>query len=74
MKCIEIMFSRHAVQRMFERGIATKDVRAVIVGGKSIADYPDDKPLPSRLILGFVRNRPIHVVVAFDESNGWCNE
>lgn len=58
---------------MFERGLGTADVRAVLDEGKTIADYPDDKPFPSRLIPGFARNQPIHVVVAFDESNGWCN-
>ncbi len=33
-------------------------------------DYPDDRPYPSRLILGFVGERPIHVVSAdIDEDN-----
>lgn len=71
--CIELVFSRHAVQRMFERGITTSDVRSVISNGASIAEYPEDKPFPARLILGFVQDQPIHVVVAFDESNNWCN-
>ena len=32
-------------------------------------DYPDDKPLPSKLILGFSNGRPIHVVLAYDAAN-----
>lgn len=73
MNCAEIAFSRHAVQRMFERGVGVQDVRAVIANGRSIAEYLDDKPFPSRLMLGFVRGQPIHVVVAFDESNSRCS-
>jgi hypothetical protein len=34
-----------------------------------ISDYPDDKPLPSVLILGFVEKRPLHVVLAYDIIN-----
>ena len=30
-----------------------------------IAEYPNDVPLPSSLLLGFLGNRPIHIVVAF---------
>jgi hypothetical protein len=29
--------------------------------------YPDDKPYPSRLLLGWVESRPIHVVTATAE-------
>ena len=32
-------------------------------------DYPDDKPLPIKLILGFSNGRPIHVVLAYDAAN-----
>jgi hypothetical protein len=34
-----------------------------------IIDYPDDKPLPSKLLLGFSEGRPIHVVFAYDATN-----
>jgi hypothetical protein len=44
-------------------------VRNVIQGGEIIMDYPDDKPLPSKLILGFSNGRPIHVVLAYDAAN-----
>lgn len=58
------VFRVHAVQRMFERGISVAEVRNVLEEGETIATYPDDKPYPSRLILGRSRQRPIHVVVA----------
>lgn len=61
-------FRLHAVQRMFERGVSADDVRQVIQTGKIIEDYPEDKPFPSRLILGFVERKPLHVVLAVDRG------
>jgi hypothetical protein len=40
--------------------------------GEIIAEYPDDKPLPSKLLLDFIDEQPIHVVVAFDEIQRLC--
>lgn len=40
----------------------------VALRGEQIADYPDDSPYPSCLLLGFVRSRPVHVVLAHDTS------
>jgi hypothetical protein len=55
---------------MFERAIRTSDVRSVIASGEIIAEYPEDAPLPSRLILGFVDDVPPHVVVGEDRETG----
>jgi len=67
--CDKLVFSGHAVQRMFERGIRETDVRLIIQTGDVIASYPDDKPFPSSLILGFVRAEPYHVGVAVDPAD-----
>ncbi len=72
MKYGKIIFSGHAVQRMFERGIGTSDVLAVIEYGEIIAEYPEDFPFPSYLLLGWVKERPIHVVVAVNYENRQC--
>lgn len=72
MECDEIVFSGHAVQRMFERQISQSDVRVVVATGEKVADYPDDRPFPSRLLLGFVRGHPVHVVAAQDLTGGRC--
>ena len=64
------MFSGHAIERMFRRGIGEKEVRSVVSEGETIGEYPDDTPYPSRLILGLVEGRPIHVVVADDKERG----
>lgn len=59
-----LTFRQHALQRMFERGIDAKDVRQVVEHGEVIKGYPDDKPYPSRLILGWKKGKPLHVVAA----------
>ena len=63
-----VEFRLHAVERMFERGISTDDVRRVIQAGKIIEDYPNDTPFPSCLVLGYARNKPLHVVIATDKE------
>ena len=59
-----LVFRIHAVQRMSERAITERDVREVLSAGESIEEYPDDTPYASRLVLGWCRGRPLHVVVA----------
>ena len=55
---------------MFERGISETDVNRVLVGGEIIQTYPDDTPYPSRLMLGWSGQRPIHVVAADVDDEG----
>ncbi len=62
-----LVYRVHAVQRMVERGILEEDVARVIAEGKEIENYPEDKPYPSRLVLGWVGERPLHVVTATGE-------
>ena len=59
-----LIYRKHALQRMFERSIYPADVRRILEEGKTIVDYPDDKPYGSRLMLGWSNNRPIHIVAA----------
>ncbi|MGA2093395.1 MAG: DUF4258 domain-containing protein [Sedimentisphaerales bacterium] len=63
-----IIFSGHAVRQMFSRGIAKNDVLAIIEHGQIIIEYPHDKPYPSRLMLGFMKDVPVHVVFAIDKE------
>jgi len=65
-------FSRHAIERMFQRDISPDIVHNVIENGEVIATYPDDKPYPSDLILGFEIDKPVHVVVANNQQTGEC--
>jgi hypothetical protein len=61
-----IIFRVHAIQRMFSRGISETDIRDVLENGEIIEENPDDSPYPSRLILGFVDRRPLHVAASDD--------
>jgi len=61
---MKYVFRLHAIHRMFERHITVDDVRAVVESGESITTYPDDTPYPSRLVVGWVGKRALHVVVA----------
>ncbi len=63
-----VLFSGHAVRRMFRRGLTSEHVLNVIRHGEVIADYPDDTPYPSRLLLGYAESRPVHVVLAVDRE------
>jgi len=55
---------------MFERGITDADVNAVLLAGDEIAGYPDDRPYASRLLLGWRGDMPLHVVAAYNPSDG----
>lgn len=50
----KLVFRVHAVRRMAERRVTVDEVRAALVQGETIEDYPDDTPYPSRLVLGWV--------------------
>lgn len=64
-----LVFRVHAVQRMAERVIDIPAVRSVLDDGEVIATYPDDTPLPSRLVLGWLGDRPLHVVAADNDTD-----
>ena len=66
MDCKNVIFTGHAIRQMFQRKISKDDVRGVINKGEAIFNYLDDTPFPSMLFVGFIRRRPIHVVVAYD--------
>jgi len=63
---MKLVFSGHAFERMFQRGVEPHDVRSVIDHGETIENYPSDQPFPSCLMLGAVGGRAIHVAVALD--------
>jgi len=62
------IFRRHALERMAERDITRADVESVVENGEVIREYADDTPHPSRLILGWRDERPLHVVAADDDE------
>jgi hypothetical protein len=70
--CNELKFSRHALVQMFARSISKEEAIKVINNGEVIANYPDDQPYPSKLFLGYVNKRPIHVVAGYDADEKTC--
>jgi Domain of unknown function (DUF4258) len=63
-----VIYQRHAVERMAQRGVSEEDVMHVLLTGETIQVYPDDTPFPSELILGWRTRRPLHIVVATDTT------
>lgn len=65
---------KHAHERCFQRGISKEEIRHVLETGEGIREYPQDRPLPSYLVHGWVETeageKPVHVVAADDESEG----
>ena len=59
---MRLTFTDEAILRMRDRRIARHEVEAVILNGETLREYPDDRPYPSRLVLGWVDERPLHVV------------
>jgi hypothetical protein len=63
-------FSRHAFHRAVERNISTEDIIQAGTMAEVIEKYPDDKYLPSCLLLGFTRKqRPLHMQVCYTDTN-----
>jgi len=57
---------------MFERGVSQLEVRDAVLLGEVVADYADDKPYPSQLLLYFSDKQPLHVVVAYNRKVDEC--
>jgi hypothetical protein len=63
-----LIFRIHAIQQMFARDISEVEVRAVLEDGEVIEENPDALPYPSRLVLGWVDQRPIHVLASHPDA------
>ena len=63
-----VQWQRHALERMFQRGVKRADVFEVLNKGEIIEERLDDKPWPSALFLGWVAGGPLHVVAAYSRQ------
>ena len=67
----DILFTKHALEKVLERSIAIQTIIDIIENGEIIKSYYQDKPLPSYLILGYTKlGEPIHIVLALDNNQG----
>ncbi|MEW6326666.1 MAG: DUF4258 domain-containing protein [Thermodesulfobacteriota bacterium] len=65
----KLAFKKHTVLRMRQRRITADEVKEALQGCKIIECYPQDRPLPSGLVLGYTENnRAVHAVVAVSET------
>ena len=64
-----VIWQRHALERLMERGILRSEVIDVLLGGERIEDYPEDWPWPSALFLTRGGVRPLHVVASHHEAS-----
>jgi Domain of unknown function (DUF4258) len=64
----DLVYRIYARQSMFTRSISDECVEHIVRNGKVIEDYPQAFPFPAKLLLGWCKDRPIHVVVAEDSS------
>ncbi len=63
----KIAVTKHAKERLTERGIRMDDIVSAISNGEIIKEYLDDKPLPSCLVLGkAVNGKALHAVISKD--------
>lgn len=72
MDCTSVRFSGHAIRRLFERTLNRSAILDIVQNGVVIADYSDDKPYPSCLLLGHDGNDPVHVVVGREAAEKRC--
>jgi len=70
--CKKFKFSGHAIRRMFEQQVMPEHVIEAVNNGEIIASYSDDTPYPSSLILGYAKQRPLHVVLAREDPSDTC--
>jgi hypothetical protein len=61
-----IIWRRHALERMLERGLSRSIVLDVASNGEVIEDYSTDRPAPTALLLGWKDKRPVHVVLSIE--------
>lgn len=57
-------YSRHAIERAYERDIDLNDVEGVVEYGEKVAEYPNDKPHESFLFMRVIDKKPLHVCFA----------
>jgi len=72
LECKSIVWRRHALERMLERGISRAAIKQVILNANVIEIYDNDQPFPSQLLYAMVNRVPLHVVVAYDGTAKEC--
>jgi hypothetical protein len=64
----DLIFRIHARQSMFTHSISDECVEHILHNGEVIEDYSHAFPFPAKLLLGWCKERFIHVVAAENSS------
>ena len=70
--CNGFIVSLHCQKAIDIRDLSLDDIIETVEYGEIIMSYDDDTPYPSKLILKFVNNIPLHVVVSQDPNSLQC--
>ncbi len=75
----------HADEEANNDSLALEEIYEPLSSGRVIEDYPEDRPYPSCLVMGYCHQRkterderdaepiqPVHSVWAYNESSGFC--
>jgi len=62
----KLRWSYHIDQRLPGRDLTREDILSAVDSLEIIEEYPEDKYLPSYLLLGAVRQQPLHLLAAAD--------
>lgn len=66
----EYEISLHAEKERYAEDIMISDLENAIISGEILEDYPDDPRGASCLILGYSRDKPVHIVCG-ETKTGW---
>lgn len=64
-----MIWTHHVLTRMIQRGISREEVKAAIMTGEIIENYPEDYPHPSSLILS--GKEALHIVCGMTDTELW---
>jgi len=68
----KIQWTEHVMQRLIKRNITRREVKAVLMNGTIIEDYPNDYPFPSCLVVGICTpDSYLHVVCGMGNDRLW---
>ena len=67
-----IRWTKHVLERLFQRNIIIDDVMTALTKGEIIEQYPTDYPFPSCLVLGYtISKKPLHIVCGSNGAELW---
>lgn len=71
LRSVRAVLSGRGMPRKEWRSVVLRSaVKAALLNGEIIEEYPADYPLPSGLFLGWIKGSALHVVASYDAGAG----